>query len=74
MISFRNDYSEGAHPKVLAALEKNNLVTTRGKGITREALQEFIATLAIPEAEKARLMDMTPGSYIGKAAELAKRI
>ncbi|MCK6388575.1 MAG: adenylosuccinate lyase [Zoogloea sp.] len=47
---------------------------TRGKGITREALQEFIATLAIPEAEKARLLTMTPGSYIGKAAELAKRI
>ena len=47
---------------------------TRGKGITKEALQEFIATLAIPEAEKARLLTMTPGSYIGKAAELAKRI
>ena len=25
MISFRNDYSEGAHPKILAALEQNNL-------------------------------------------------
>jgi len=47
---------------------------TRGKGITREALQEFIGTLAIPEAEKARLLQMTPASYIGKAAELAKRI
>jgi adenylosuccinate lyase len=47
---------------------------TRGKGITKEALQEFIGTLAIPEAEKARLMQMTPGSYTGKAAELAKRI
>ncbi|WP_374501150.1 adenylosuccinate lyase, partial [Zoogloea sp.] len=41
---------------------------TRGKGITREALQEFIGTLAIPEAEKARLLQMTPASYIGKAA------
>ena len=30
MISFRNDYSEGAHPQVLAALEKNNLITTCG--------------------------------------------
>ena len=30
MISFRNDYSEGAHPQVLAALEKNNLVTPCG--------------------------------------------
>ncbi len=47
---------------------------TRGKGITKEALQEFIGTLAIPEAEKARLLQMTPASYIGKAAELAKRI
>ena len=47
---------------------------TRGKGITREALQSFIATLAIPVAEKARLKDMTPASYIGLAADLAKRI
>jgi adenylosuccinate lyase len=47
---------------------------TRGKGITKDALQEFIGTLAIPDAEKARLMQMTPGSYTGKAAELAKRI
>ena len=30
MISFRNDYSEGAHPKILAALEQNNLTTTSG--------------------------------------------
>ena len=47
---------------------------TRGKGITREALQQFIGTLAIPEADKARLLQMTPASYIGKAAELAQRI
>jgi adenylosuccinate lyase len=47
---------------------------TRGKTITREAIQQFIATLEIPEAEKTRLLAMTPGSYTGKAAELAKRI
>ena len=47
---------------------------TRGKGITRDALQAFIATLAIPEADKTRLLAMTPASYIGKAAELARRI
>ena len=47
---------------------------TRGKGITREALQAFIAQLAIPEAERRRLLDMTPASYTGKAAELARRI
>jgi len=47
---------------------------TRGKGITREALQAFVAKLAIPEAEKARLLQLTPAGYLGKAVELAKRI
>ena len=47
---------------------------TRGKGITREALQQFIQGLAIPEAERQRLLEMTPASYVGKAADLARRI
>ena len=47
---------------------------TRGKGITQEGLKQFIAQLDLPEAEKIRLLAMTPASYIGKAAELAKRI
>ncbi|TAK97895.1 MAG: adenylosuccinate lyase [Aquabacterium sp.] len=47
---------------------------TRGKAITRESIQAFIETLELPEAEKARLMQMTPGNYIGKAVELAKRV
>ncbi len=47
---------------------------TRGKGIERDALRAFIDTLAIPEAEKARLREMTPANYIGKAVELAKGI
>jgi adenylosuccinate lyase len=47
---------------------------TRGKGITREAIQEFIATLEIPQAEKQRLLAMTPGSYVGLAAQLARRV
>jgi adenylosuccinate lyase len=47
---------------------------TRGKGISREALHEFIRGLAIPEAERQRLLEMTPASYLGKAAELARRI
>jgi len=37
-------------------------------------MQRFIASLAIPEADRRRLLAMTPESYIGKAAELAKRI
>jgi len=47
---------------------------TRGKMITREALQAFVRGLAIPEAEKARLLAMTPWNYLGKAAELARKI
>jgi adenylosuccinate lyase len=47
---------------------------TRGKGITREALQTFVSGLAIPQDAKDRLLAMTPDSYIGKAVELAKRI
>src|SRR5688572_14713071 len=47
---------------------------TRGKGITREAIQTFIATLEIPDAEKQRLLAMTPSSYIGMADTLARRL
>ncbi len=48
---------------------------TRGKaGMTRETLHVFIDGLAIPDAEKVRLKTMTPGSYTGMAAELAKQI
>ena len=47
---------------------------TRGKGIEQDALREFIAKLPLPQADRQRLLEMTPASYIGKAAELAKRI
>ncbi len=47
---------------------------TRGKGITPESLQQFIGQLAVPEAERQRLLALAPSTYIGKAAELAKRI
>ncbi len=47
---------------------------TRGKGISRDDLRDFIATLPIPDADRVRLLEMTPATYIGKAAELAKRI
>ncbi|MBI3523823.1 MAG: adenylosuccinate lyase [Betaproteobacteria bacterium] len=47
---------------------------TRGKGVTQQGLQAFIRTLAIPDHEKTRLLEMTPWSYLGKAIELAKRI
>ncbi|CAN7640250.1 adenylosuccinate lyase [Variovorax paradoxus] len=47
---------------------------TRGKTVTAEALHGLIRSLDIPEAEKERLLAMTPASYVGKAAELASRI
>ena len=47
---------------------------TRGKTITREAIAAFIRTLEIPPAERDRLLAMTPASYTGHAAALAKRI
>jgi adenylosuccinate lyase len=47
---------------------------TRGQGITREALHTFIAGLALPEQEKRRLLALSPASYVGLAAELAKQI
>ncbi len=47
---------------------------TRGKGIEKDALRQFIANLPLPETDRQRLLEMTPASYIGKAAELAKKI
>ena len=47
---------------------------TRGKTVTAADLHGLIAALDIPQADKDRLLAMTPGSYIGKAAELAKRV
>ncbi len=47
---------------------------TRGEPMTRELMQGFIAKLEIPEADKQRLLAMTPASYTGMAAQLARRI
>ncbi len=47
---------------------------TRGRAIDRERLHAFIATLAIPEAEKARLRALTPSDYIGSAPAQARAV
>ena len=57
---------QGAYEKLKEA--------TRGKTVTAADLHGLIAALEIPQADKDRLLAMTPGSYIGKAAELAKRV
>jgi adenylosuccinate lyase len=46
---------------------------TRGKGgITREDLQAFVRTLPIPEEARARLLALTPSTYVGLAPRLAR--
>ena len=47
---------------------------TRGAAMTRELMQGFIVGLDLPQSEKDRLLAMTPASYTGKAAELARRV
>ena len=58
---------------VQGAYEKLKEVT-RGKTVRAEDLHALIASLDIPEPEKARLLAMTPASYTGIAAQLAKRV
>ena len=47
---------------------------TRGKGISKDALRDFINGLAIPQEAKDHLLAMTPANYIGEAISLAKNI
>jgi adenylosuccinate lyase len=47
---------------------------TRGKGISREGLRDFINSLSIPQQAKDQLLAMTPANYIGHAAKLARKI
>ncbi len=58
---------------VQGAYEKLKEVT-RGKTVTAADLHGLIQGLEIPQADKDRLLAMTPGSYVGKAAELARRV
>jgi len=47
---------------------------TRGQGMTRESMRTFIEGLDLPADAKQRLLDLTPGGYIGLAVPLAKDI
>jgi len=58
---------------VQGAYEKLKEVT-RGKTVRAADLHGLIAALDIPQADKDRLLAMTPASYVGKAAELARRV
>jgi adenylosuccinate lyase len=47
---------------------------TRGQKIGRDAIRSFITELDLPPAEKQRLLQMTPSSYIGNAVQQAKAV
>jgi adenylosuccinate lyase len=47
---------------------------TRGQTVTQDLLTEFIKSLDIPEAEIERLLQLTPASYLGLAAQQARDI
>jgi adenylosuccinate lyase len=46
---------------------------TRGRTIDERSMREFVASLALPAEEKARLMTLTPAAYVGLAPVLARR-
>jgi len=58
---------------VAGAYEKLKALS-RGKRLDRKQLAAFVRGLPIPAAEKQRLLALTPATYTGLAARLAKRI
>ena len=46
---------------------------TRGRPVDEHAMREFIASLALPAEDKARLLALTPATYVGLAPRLALR-
>ena len=45
---------------------------TRGRRVTAEIMRDFVAALPLPKEDKARLMKLTPATYVGLAAKLAR--
>jgi adenylosuccinate lyase len=54
--------------------EQLKALTRGNSGMSRESLQAFIDTLALPADAKARLRALTPATYVGLADELARRV
>ena len=46
---------------------------TRGRPVDQAAMREFIGSLSLPAEEKRRLLELSPGSYLGLAPRLARR-
>ena len=45
---------------------------TRGRRVNAEIMREFVSALELPKEDKARLLKMTPATYIGIATRLAR--
>lgn len=66
MIFFKNDYSEGALPEVLDALQKTNLVPTAGYGLDpfcEEAAEKLKNRFACPNADVHFLVGGTQANF-----------
>lgn len=73
MISFSNDYSEGACPEILAALTKENLIQNPGYGTDGHcaaAAEKIRAVCGCPSADVHFLVGGTPVNLISLAAFL----
>jgi adenylosuccinate lyase len=46
---------------------------TRGRPMDEKSMRAFVQSLTLPAADKARLLQLTPASYLGLAPSLAKR-
>jgi len=47
---------------------------TRGKTVTKQDYLQFVEKLDLPKEEKERMKSLTPGTYTGLAAMLAKKV
>ena len=47
---------------------------TRGKRVDAAAVAAFVSGLSIPDPEKQRLLELTPATYLGLAARLARSV
>lgn len=73
MYFFKNDYSEGAHPKVLDALQRTNLTKTVGYGLDpfcAQAAETLKKRFACPDADVHFLVGGTQTNFTSIAAFL----
>ena len=45
---------------------------TRGRRVNAEIMRDFVTALPLPKADKARLLKLTPATYVGLAEKLAR--